>query len=120
MFFYQLYFENCTKYGNNQDCGFYGCVTPNSDFIDQYDNEIQEQDTEEDTNVLLDILALYFQVDKRSRRMRMISKIRDQFDHRIFKKAFARLTGDGYVITNGDKSHITQEGIDYYKKHRQQ
>ncbi len=110
-------FDGCQKDGSNQDSGFYGCSCSN-DFIDDYEDDIIVQQSEDDTNVLLDILALYFQVDKRSRRMRMISKIRDQFDHRTFKKAFAQLTGDGYIFTNGDKSHITQDGIDYYKKNR--
>lgn len=111
-------FENCEKIGSNLDCGFYGCNDSKGDFVDYYEDETIEQKPEEDTNVLLDILALYFQVDKRSRRMRMISKIRDHFDHRTFKKAFSQLTCLGFIYTNGDKSHITQEGIDYYKKNR--
>lgn len=111
-------FDNCSKYGSNLSCGFYGCTDPKHDFIDSSENETIIQETAEDTNVLLNILAFYFQVDKRTRRMRMISKIRDEFEHRVFKKAFAQLVADGYIYTNGDKSHITQEGIDYYKKNR--
>lgn len=111
-------FINCSKEGTNLECGFYGCTTPSDDtFIDKEKNEICESSNDDSGNVEMQILAFYFKVDHRTPRMRMISKIKDKFDDsKIFRKKFDELVTKGYVLTNGDKSFISQLGIDFYNQ----
>lgn len=111
-------FKSCSKEGSNLNCGFYGCTDlDNSNFIDiAEDNNNIIEDSDETT--LIDLLKLYFQVDERTQRMRMISRIKDSFDPISFKKIFAFAESNGYIVTNGDKSFITKKGRTYYNENR--
>ena len=82
-------FKSCSKEGTNLKCGFYGCCDlDNSSFIDTLDQtSIGVEQNDEKT--LIDLLKLYFQVDERTQRMRMISRIKDSFEPMSFKKIFA-------------------------------
>lgn len=111
-------FRSCIKDGSNLKCGFYGCHDlDNSSFIEIVDeNDIEIEHSDE--NTLRDLLKLYFQVDERTQRMRMISRIKDFFDPMVFKKTFTLAESQGYIITNGDKSFITKKGRTYYNENR--
>ena len=57
----------------------------------------------------------YLKVDNRTRRMKMISKIREDFfdNSKDFHKCFERLVSSKLLCCNGDKSFLTDEGFAY-------
>ena len=60
------------------------------------------------------MLSLYTLVGFSGRKMQLISKIRDEYeDKKLFKKIFSQLVKDRYILTNGDKSHISDSGWEY-------
>ena len=106
--------KKCVKDGSSLKCDFYNCGDQ-ANIIEEPVNEFQEHDTISTIeNVDKSILAKYFQVDNRSRRMRMISKIREEYDFKVFKKHFSALVKNKYILINGDKSFITDSGVSYY------
>lgn len=112
-------FISCIKEGNNLSSGFYGCKVEGSvDFIDTRNENVDIEEKDE-KNHLIELLRLYFKVDERSQRMRMISCIRENFEPSVFKKVFAIAESKGYVICNGDKSFITQAGRSYFNDNKQ-
>ena len=95
-------------------CDFYNC-DDQANIIEEPVNEFQEHDTISIIeNFDKSILAKYFQVVYRSRNMRMISNIREEYDFKVFKKHFGALVKNKYIIINGDKSFITDLGVSYY------
>lgn len=62
-----------------------------------------------------DILLSFVKVNGHTRRMRMISKLRDDFANQdtkfSFKKTFNSLANDGYIYCNGDKAFLTNDGL---------
>ena len=111
-------FKSCSKEGTNLKCGFYGCCDlDNSSFIDTLDQTSIEVE-QNDEKTLIDLLKLYFQVDERTQRMRMISRIKDSFEPMSFKKIFALAESNGFIMTNGDKSFITKKGRTYYNDNK--
>lgn len=117
-------FQSCTKDGSNLSCGFYGCTGPNiTDFIDKPNVEVPIIEAipmaeKSETEYLVNLLRLYYQVGGRTHRMRMISCIRENFDATIFKKIFSIAENNGYIVTNGDKSFITQEGRTFFNNNK--
>lgn len=114
-------FIECTKEGQNLDCGFYGCEVVSDDaFIDKFENCLNDEEQQaESVSLELQILGLYFKVDHRTPRMRMISKIRDNFtNQKVFRRAFENLKNLGYILTNGDKSFLSPKGIEYFNQKR--
>lgn len=115
-------FINCifnkTKLEGDFSCNeFYTCKIDGeawNNSSDVYDGEIDnENKTEKDAIIVL--LSQYFQVGNNGRRMQLISHLRSQAkEPKEFKKLFSYLVHKGYIITNGDKSHITSDGIEYY------
>ncbi len=107
--------DNCMKIGNNLQNGFYNCKEEIR-FIDK--DETLDSNEEEYVLSPMDfdkqVLSKYFQVDNRTRRMRMISKLRENYDGKLFKKYFNYLISKKYVKLNGDKSFITDKGVDFY------
>ena len=99
---------------------FYNCT------IDGNSMEIEQKDTKEECNseddnihdentLLISLLSHYVQVDGHTRKMQMISKLKlDYDDNKSFKKIFSKLQNSGFVVTNGDKTHITDAGMQYY------
>lgn len=112
-------FLNCSKLNTNLHCDFYNCNSNENDFIDEnstINESIKHELTEQTEDVLIkEILGMYLKVDGKTRRMRMISKLRETFEvkEKSFKKTFNALTKQGFIICNGDKSFITDEGIEY-------
>lgn len=110
-------FTNCTKLSTNKNCEFYNCKDENHNFIDyEIITEPIEHTTEySETNFIKEILGMYLKVDGKTRRMRMISKLRETFvgKEKSFKKLFNIIIKNNLLICNGDKSFITDEGIEY-------
>ena len=116
-------FQSCTKYGSNLSCGFYGCKGSDmSEFIDAPVVapiiEPVPMTEKSETEYLVNLLRLYYQVGERTHRMRMISCIRENFEATIFKKIFSIAENKGYIVTNGDKSFITQEGRTFFNNNK--
>jgi len=110
-------FKSCGKVGNNNNCGFYGCTDlSNSSFIDNFVAEVNVPNEKSDDEYMHDLLRLYFQVDEKTTKMKMISRIKDTFDNAIFKKIFQMAMTNKYIKTNGDMSFITRAGIIFYNE----
>jgi hypothetical protein len=95
-------------------CEFYNCTERSEEpFIDMASETIQEEEYNEDM-LRRDILLSFMKVNGHTRRMRMISKLRDDFAARdgnvSSKKTFNSLCTDGYIYCNGDKAFLTVEG----------
>lgn len=109
-------FNDCTKDGTTLWCEFYNCSERSENpFIDPAPVEATEVNTYDADYWRHEILSTFTKVGGRNRRMRMISKLREEFcskDAKFnFKKTFASLTADGYIYCNGDKAFITDEGM---------
>lgn len=107
-------FENCTKDGTTRQCEFYNCnELPSQHFIE---NAPEDEQPQEYNELMLrhDILKSFMKVNGHTRRMRMISKLRDDLavkDFKFsFKKTFASLCAEGCIYCNGDKAFLTDEG----------
>lgn len=107
-------FEDCTKDGTTLQCEFYNCTElPDQHFMDYAPETAQEQEYNEDM-LRRDILLSFIKVNGHTRRMRMISKLRDDFASRdvkfSFKKTFNSLCNDGCFYCDGDKAYLSAEG----------
>ena len=107
-------FVECTKTGTTLQCEFYNCTERSEEpFIDMASETIQEEEYNEDM-LRRDILLSFIKVNGHTRRMRMISKLRNDFAGPgakfNFKKTFNSLCTDGYIYCNGDKAFLTTEG----------
>lgn len=114
-------FINCQKFSNNTDCGFYNCHSSDNNFIDEDENIVEYVKQEiTECEFTEQLLGMYLKVDGRTRRMRMISKLREIFgvEERIFKKHFNTLIKKGFVMCNGDKSFITDEGVEFLQNNQ--
>lgn len=118
-FFKNCEFINC-KF-NNTIIDF---TSPNSDFIQCSQNgtiipmytQICESDEEpvQEVDEKVKMLSLYTLVGFSDRKMQLISRIREEYeDKKLFKKIFSQLVKKGYILTNGDKSHISDSGWEY-------
>jgi len=107
-------FVECTKDGTTLQCEFYNCTERSEKpFLDNVSETIQEEEYNE-SMLRRDILISFVKVNGHTRRMRMISKLRDDFAVRdgkfSFKKTFNSLCTEGYIYCNGDKAFLTTEG----------
>ncbi len=111
-------FNDCTKIGITTRNGFFGCKDPDK-FIDDdvlITSDIQHEIT--DKEYIVKLLRMYFQVDERTQRMRMISFIKKDFDKHVFKRIFTKAISENYIITNGDKSFITPLGRNFFNANK--
>lgn len=113
-YFFNCEFDNCIIEGDYSSCEFYNCQGLNIQ-----DSEICKETEDFIQDDTIKILSMYMQVDGRTRRMRLISKLVEAFNgDKKFKKVYNSLVADGYIFTNGDKSFITNEGVTYYQNHK--
>lgn len=118
--FIKCIFEDCIKEGSNISCGFYGCEA-STDFLDNSESQIIDTVVEQigEDEMLVTILRKYLHVDGRTRKMKMISKLKDELsEYHWFKKVFNSLVSQNYILTNGDKSFISSKGLEYYNSHK--
>lgn len=130
--------DSCINVDNFSSCEFINCVfnntsinidSPDVDFIQCYkDGELipmyvdvnQSENVENaDTDLWVEMLSQYSLVGNTGRRMQLISRIRNNYeDKKLFKKVFSQLVAKNFILTNGDKSHISTQGLEYLSKHR--
>lgn len=108
-------FEDCTKMGTTLQCEFYNCTElPLGHFLDYVPETTMEEEYNE-AMLQRDILLSFIKVNGHTRRMRMISKLRDDFASRdtkfSFKKTFNSLCTGGYIYCDGDKAFLSNEGL---------
>ena len=115
--FINCHFNNTNIKGDYSECEFYTCLLDGDIFmssLEEGDEEFQYVDNSED-NAVTQLLGQYFQVGNNGRRMQLISHLRSKAeDPKAFKKLFAFLVHKHYIVANGDKSHITSAGIEFY------
>lgn len=114
--FVKCSFENCVKNGNNYSCFNYGCNNADELLLLDEDKTLNVQEAQTDDDVKISILQKYFLVGSQRRRMKLISIVRKDFIHceKQFKRCLDSLASNNYLIVNGDKSFITDEGVQWY------
>lgn len=121
-FFKECEFINC-KFNNTRietnspNADFIQCSL-NGEIIPMYTQQVESEDElEQDIDEKAKMLSLYTLVGFSGRKMQLISKIREEYeDKKSFKKIFSQLVKDRYILTNGDKSHISDLGWEYLNR----
>lgn len=124
-------FENCTFincrfnqvniHGDTNGIDFFVCLKDGNSFDPNEKEEVIEDisDTTSSYSMELDILKKYFPQGSKRRRMQIISRLKNEYeDRRHFKKVFSSLVAKGFLLTNGDQSHISDAGVDFLNKNR--
>ena len=124
-------FDNCTFinckfnqvniYGKTNGIDFFECFKDGDSFDPNEKEEVIEEITYTSSAKVseIDILKKYFPQGSKRRRMQIISRLKNEYeDGRHFKKVFSSLVGKGYILTNGDQSHISDAGVDFLNKNR--
>lgn len=108
-------FVECTKDGSTLQCEFYNCTERCEEPFIDYAPETTQEEEYNVTMLRRDILLSFIKVNGHTRRMRLISKLRDDFagfDSKFnFKKTFNSLCTDGYIYCDGDKAFLSTEGM---------
>lgn len=116
-------FINCTfnkvKFKGNADTNdYFSCMRDGQEIrvgIEDEDSAIVEiKKTDSEAEEWIKMLSYYFQVDGHTRKMKMISKLKLEYNDKTFKKVYSKLLSSGYIYANGDKSHITDSGVSFY------
>lgn len=101
----------------------YGCDDYESGFITSLKNISNNDITQlEDIDLEIEILSKYFKVDGKSPKMRYISSLRKEFDGKDLELVFItfeNLKKNGLILIDGNSSHISKTGINYYHKNIQ-
>ena len=95
---------------------FFDCAKDGVSFDPNFKEEAIEEGFEPASTCSIErkILQKYFPKGSKRRKMQYISRLKNDFeDNRQFKKTFNSLVTQGYILTNGDQSHISDAGIDY-------
>lgn len=124
-------FENCTFincrfnqvdiYGDTNGIDFFECLKDGNIYDPNEKEEVIEDitDTTSSYSMELDILKKYFPQGSKRRRMQIVSRLKNEYeDRRRFKKVFSSLVAKGFLLTNGDQSHISDAGVDFLNKNR--
>ena len=109
---------------DNNSVYCYGCEDFGNNFISDFSNlDIVRKDECNDYKTTANyeqiILSKYFRVDGKTPRMKLISSIKEDIleqDREYAFEVFHKLKKAGYILTNGNNSHISQEGIIFYNK----
>lgn len=107
--------------GDTQGTDFFECkrdsilYDPNSEYEEETEDLSDDQSA---CSMELEILKKYFPQGSKRRRMQIISRMKNEYeDAKQFKKVFASLVRNKYLLTNGDQSHISDAGVEYLNKH---
>lgn len=114
-------FSSTAFVGDYSSCDFYECVRDGDAFV----NKELDVDFDSENPVLsecdqwTEMLNHYLLKGGQGRRMQMISFLKRSYDDsREFKKTFGELCARKFIVTNGDKSHITSAGLEYLRSRR--
>lgn len=116
-------FINCT-FNKVEFCGesdnndYFSCVRDGREIrieVEENMSFTEEHVPESETEEWINMLSYYFQVDGHTRKMKMISMLKQEYNNnKTFKKVYSKLLSYGYIYANGDKSHITDRGTQFY------
>lgn len=109
---------NLTDFLNDSSsCDFYECTKDGIAYTNIQNYEIDDEEIEEEEDdSWAEMLSHYLLKGGQRRRMQMISFLKRSYeDTHEFKKTFSELCAKKYIVTNGDKSHITGAGLEYLK-----
>jgi hypothetical protein len=127
-FFINCRFIDCDFSGESREKVLFWECTFNKEYdhIEESKNlSIQEnqlvdslENSSEGSRLYLQILNKYFMVDKKTRKMCLISRLRQEvdLDDKSLRKGINYLKTNGMIVVNGDKSFITDEGVHYFIK----
>lgn len=127
-FFINCRFIDCDFFGESREKVLFWECTFNKEYdhIEESKNlSIQEnqlvdslENSSEGSRLYLQILNKYFMVDKKTRKMCLISRLRQEvdLDDKSLRKGINYLKTNGMIVVNGDKSFITDEGVHYFIK----
>ena len=107
--------------GDNSGCDFYECLKEGEAYIIKEIIEDDDTTTEEglDQDRWAEMLSHYLLKGGQGKKMQMISFLKREYgDNHEFKKTFSELCAKKFIVTNGDKSHITGAGLEYLKTSR--
>lgn len=113
--FIKCKFVNCIKEGDNHSCYDYGCYDPDGILVITEEGQSVVQEVLSDNEIKISILQKYFLVGSQRRRMKLVSIVRKDYttNEKQFKRCLDSLESNKYLIINGDKSFITDEGIQW-------
>ena len=115
-------FEDCDFEGGNSNNHFWNCTGIPESVLSI--SELQENGEQEvsDIKLQLQVLESFFQVDKRTRRMRLLSRLRKELgiEEKTLKKTIGFLERNRMILLNGDKSFISDDGARFYFEHKTQ
>lgn len=118
--FVRCSFEDCIREGHNHSCFAYGCIDIENILKIDEDNDAVHAipDVLSDEKVKVSILQKYFMVGNQRRRMKLISAIRKDYvdNEKQFKRCLDALASSKLLIVNGDKSFITDSGVQWCKQ----
>ncbi|WP_277086014.1 NACHT domain-containing protein [Porphyromonas catoniae] len=127
-FFINCRFIDCNFHGESRgkvqfwECTFnkeYDHIEESKNLSIQEDQPVDSLDNSSEGRWLyLQILSKYFMVDKKTRKMCLISRLRQEvdLDDKSLRKGINYLKTNGMIVVNGDKSFITDEGIRFIKE----
>lgn len=114
--FVKCSFNDCVREGKNYSCYDYASV--NAEDLLYLDEEAQANVPEllTDEEVKYAIIQKYFLVGSQRRRMKLISIVRKDFakNEKQFKRCLDYLESNHFLIINGDKSFLTDEGAQWF------
>lgn len=104
--------------GKTEGVDFFECVKDGSGFDPNFHEVIETIDKgNQQIPMELEILRQYIPKGAKGRKMQIISRLKNEFvDGKSFKKVFCSLVTRGYILTDGDKSHISDSGLDFLNK----
>lgn len=120
-------FINCNilnnSFSNPISIHCYGCDDYDSNFISSLETvNISKNNDYEELNLEIQILGKYFKVDGKSPKMKYISNLKKEFEGQnidIIFTIFNSLKKKGMILIDGNNSHISKLGINYYNKNTQ-
>lgn len=115
--FINCVFNQSAFKGDDSGCDFYECVKDGMPYTNKVlDILVEENNLEEENDRWAEMLGHYLLKGGQGKKMQMISFLkRDYGDSHEFKKTFSELCAKKFIVTNGDKSHITGAGLEYLR-----
>ena len=111
-------FNKVNIVGNPEGVDFFDCVKDGAEYDPNFYETIETIEHEcQQIPIELEILKKYIPKGAKGRKMQIISRLKRDFsDGKAFKKAFCSLVARGLILTDGDKSHISDFGIEFLNK----
>ena len=113
-------FEKCEFYDIGDKNPFWFCDGVAKDIMHLPEFEEDEELELSDIDLQLLVLERFFQVDGRTRRMCLLSRLKKEIrmDEKTFRKTLDFLNRKKMILLNGDKAFISNDGAHFYSEHR--